>query len=109
MNKEEFLASGKLDFTVSKRKMAYINTLGTETYTDNNNHLTFVGETKDTPFYCTVNDKTGNALGPVRSKYTIIQNRTLLDKILDNVKSYNLEKSKCGMFDGGKKYSFLYI
>ena len=97
MNKAEFLASGKLDFTVSKRKMAYMNTLSTEPY-------------KETPFYCTVNDKTGNGLGPVRSKYTIIQNRTLLDKILDNVTSYNLEKSKCGMFDGGKRiFFFIYL
>ena len=67
MTKQEYLAIGELDFTVSKQKMFY----------ENEESLTF----EDTPFFATVNDK----LEPG---------------------SYDLEKSKCGMFNGGKKIYF---
>ena len=93
MNKEELLASGGLDFTVSKRKMQYIGVYD---------------GTYDTDFSCTVNDKTGKALSPVGSKYTIKQNKDLLDSIIDrlNPDTYDLSQSKCGMFGGGKKVFF---
>ena len=93
MTKEELLASGELDFTVSKRKMLYEGTYD---------------GTYNTPFFCTVNDKTAEALGPVRSRYTVLQNADLLDNILDKLQpnSYDLSQSKCGMFGGGKKIYF---
>tara|TARA_R110002012_G_scaffold154601_1_gene315373 strand:- start:3318 stop:4193 length:876 start_codon:yes stop_codon:yes gene_type:complete len=93
MNKQEYLANGGLDFTVSKRKMLY----------EGANDNTFT-----TPFFCTVNDKTKESLGPVRSRYTIIQNADLLDNILDKLEpgSYNLDDSRCGMFKGGRKIYF---
>tara|TARA_R100000329_G_scaffold60101_1_gene53863 strand:- start:10203 stop:11078 length:876 start_codon:yes stop_codon:yes gene_type:complete len=93
MTKEELLTSGELDFTVSKRKMLYEGTYD---------------GTYNTPFFCTVNDKTAEALGPVRSRYTVLQNADLLDNILDKLQpnSYDLSQSKCGMFGGGKKIYF---
>ena len=93
MTKEELLISGELDFTVSKRKMLYEGTYD---------------GTYNTPFFCTVNDKTAEALGPVRSRYTVLQNADLLDNILDKLQpnSYDLSQSKCGMFGGGKKIYF---
>ena len=91
MNKEEFLKHGGLDFTVSKKKMSYID-----------------DGFYDTPFYCTVNDKTTAALGPVRSRYTVVQNTDLLDLVLDKLVdgSYDLSTSRCGQFAGGKKIYF---
>ena len=93
MTKEELLASGELDFTVSKRRMQYLGTYD---------------GTYETPFYCTVNDKTTEALGPVRSRYTVLQNADLLNNILDKLQpnSYDLSQSKCGMFGGGRKIYF---
>ena len=91
--KEEFLTSGGLDFTVSKRKMLYEG---------------IYDRKHDTPFFCTVNNKTEEALGPVRSRYTVLQNADLLDNILNKLQpgSYSLAESKCGMFGGGKKIYF---
>ena len=66
MNKQTFLANGGLDFTVSKVKMHTYNTLHADDYTE-------------TPFFATVNDQTGQALGPVRSAYTVKQNYELLE------------------------------
>ena len=93
MTKEELLTSGELDFTVSKRKMLYEG---------------IYDRKHDTQFFCTVNDKTAEALGPVRSRYTVLQNADLLDNILDKLQpnSYDLSQSKCGMFGGGKKIYF---
>ena len=93
MNKEEFLASGGLDFTVSKRKMLYEG---------------IYDRKHDTQFFCTVNDKTGFALGPVKSRYTVLQNTDLLDDIIAKLQpgTYDLSESKCGMFQGGKKIYF---
>tara|TARA_R100000655_G_scaffold52826_1_gene90712 strand:- start:1400 stop:2275 length:876 start_codon:yes stop_codon:yes gene_type:complete len=93
MTKEELLTSGGLDFTVSKRKMLYEG---------------IYDRKHDTPFFCTVNDKTGEALGPVRSRYTIMQNSEILDIVLSKLLSgtYDLSKSKCGLFKGGKKIFF---
>ena len=92
MTKEEYLVNGGLDFTVSKCKMSFVDYDGTH----------------ETPFYCTVNSKTGEALGPVKSKYTVLQNADLLDNILNKLEpdTYDLEQSKCGMFQGGKKVYF---
>ena len=93
MTKQELLASGELDFTVSKRKMLYEGTYD---------------GTYNTPFFCTVNDKTTEALGPVRSRYTVLQNADLLDNILNKLEpdTYDLSESKCGMFSGGRKIYF---
>ena len=93
MTKEELLTSGELDFTVSKRKMLYEG---------------IYDRKHDTQFFFTVNDKTAEALGPVRSRYTVLQNADLLDNILDKLQpnSYDLSQSKCGMFGGGKKIYF---
>ena len=98
MTKEELLTSGELDFTVSKQKMFYHN----EDWTQGEQ------EYNDTSFFCTVNDKTGEGLGPVRSRYTVLQNADLLDNILDKLEpnTYDLSQSKCGMFGGGKKIYF---
>ena len=65
-------------------------------------------ENKNTPFFCTVNDKTTEALGPVRSRYTVLQNADLLDNILNKLEpdTYDLSESKCGMFSGGRKIYF---
>jgi hypothetical protein len=93
MTKEELLTSGGLDFTVSKKKMLY----------ESVDESTF-----NTPFFCTVNNKTKEALGPVRSRYTVLQNADLLDNILDKLEpnTYDLSESQCGMFGGGKKIYF---
>lgn len=93
MTKEQLLTSGELDFTVSKKKMLY----------ESVDESTF-----NTPFFCTVNDTTKEALGPVRSRYTVLQNADLLDNILDKLEpnTYDLSQSQCGMFGGGKKIYF---
>ena len=85
MNQSEFLASGKLDFTVSKRKM--------HTQTD-------ITDYEETPFFATVNESTGVALGPVRGRYTVLQNDELLNTILDKLEpsSYELDESRCGRY-----------
>jgi len=101
MIKEKFLADGELDFTVNKLKMAYEHE---EVATNSATPLTY----SDTPFYCTVNTTTGEALGPVRGRYTVMQNDVLLDSILDKLEpgSYDLNRSRCGHFNGGKKVFF---
>ena len=93
MNKEELLVSGGLDFTVSKKKMLY----------ESVDESTF-----NTPFFCTVNDTTKEALGPVRSAYTVKQNSELLDVVLNKIGEgkYDLEESKCGVFNHGRKVYF---
>lgn len=98
MTKQELLASGGLDFTVSKQKIFYHNpdwSVGDYEY-------------NSTDFFCTVNNKTGLGLGPVRSKYTVMQNAELLDSIIDKLEpdTYNLDESTCGSFGGGKKIYF---
>lgn len=95
MDKQTFLSNGGLDFTVSKVKMHTYNTLHADDYTE-------------TPFFATVNDQTGQALGPVRSKYTVKQNAELLDVILSKIGegNYDLEQSKCGTFNHGRKVFF---
>ena len=60
MNQLEFLANGELDFTVSKQKM--------------HKKASNLTDYDETPFYTTVNDATGEALGPVRGRYTVLQN-----------------------------------
>jgi len=97
MNKETFLANGGLNFTVSKVPMHTYNTK----YEDDYNA---------TKFFATVNDSSGEALGPVRGAYTVMQNKDLLDLVLDKIGSdnYDLEKSDCGTFDKGRKvYMFI--
>jgi len=94
MNQEQFLANGGLDFTVSKRKIWYNDPV--------------IDDFHSTSFYCTVNDTTSEALGPVRSAYTVKQNSELLKIVLDKMGqgNYNLEESKCGSFDHGRKVYF---
>lgn len=95
MTKHEFLEYGQLNFTVSKKTMHLYDTKHADDY-------------NETPFYCTVNDNTNLALGPVRKQYTIMQNVDLLDMILDKLEenSYDLNDSRCGMFSGGRKVYF---
>ena len=71
--RDAFLFDNKLNFNVSKRKLHLYDTK----YGDDYN---------STEFYCTVNDATKEALGPVRSRYTVKQNTDLLDLVLDKVK-----------------------
>tara|TARA_R110002012_G_scaffold2179_1_gene10427 strand:- start:10150 stop:11013 length:864 start_codon:yes stop_codon:yes gene_type:complete len=95
MTKQEFLAEGKLDFTVSKQTMSV--------YESN-------GLYKDTPFFATVNNETKQALGSVKSAYTVMQNKELLDLVLEKIgkDNYDLEDSSCGTFDKGRKvYMFI--
>ena len=68
MNRQDFLESGKLDFTVSKQKM----------YTEASNLTDYF----ETPFFATVNNTTGEALGPVRS---IEESNTLDEMIRNNI------------------------
>ena len=98
MTKEQLLIEGGLDFTVSKQKSFVKDT--NRPYADD----VFI----ETPYYCTVNNKTAEVLGPVRSRYTVLQNKDLLDGILDRLKpdTYDLTRSTCGMFQGGKKIYF---
>jgi hypothetical protein len=93
MNRQEFLANGGLDFTVSKRKMLYEG---------------IYDGTYNTPFFCTVNDMSAEALGPVRGAYTVKQNAELLDIVLDKIGegNYDLSKSTCGAFNHGRKVFF---
>jgi len=93
MTRAEYLFNGDLDFTVSKQKM----------YTQSD-----ITDYEETPFFATVNNTTGEALGPVRSRYTVMQNKDLLDSILDKLEpnTYSLEESRCGMFKGGRKVYF---
>lgn len=95
MTKQEFLDNGKLDFTVSKLKMAYLDPEFPSTY-------------NMTPFFATVNNFTGKALGTVKSKYTVKQNSELLDYILEKIGegNYDLSLSKCGHFNHGRKVYF---
>lgn len=90
-----FLMQHGLNFTVSKRKLHLYNTK----YNDDYN---------TTEFYCTVNDATKEALGPVRSAYTVKQNHELLDLILEKLGdgNYDLADSKGGTFDKGRKVYF---
>jgi hypothetical protein len=97
MTKQEFLADGELDFTVSKKTMHLYDTKHADDY-------------NKTQFFATVNDKSGEALGPVRGAYTVMQNNDLLDTVLEKIgeDNYNLEDSKCGTFDKGRKvYMFI--
>ena len=95
MNRQEFLANGGLDFTVSKVKMHTYNVVHNDDY-------------NETPFFATVNNTTGEALGPVRSAYTVKQNSELLDVVLNKIGEgkYDLEESKCGVFNHGRKVYF---
>lgn len=95
MDKQQFLELGGLDFQVDK--------VPTHVYS-----VMYDDDYNQTPFFCTVNKKTGMALGPVRKQYTVMQNDTLLDMILDKLAegSYDLENSKCGAFAGGRKIYF---
>tara|TARA_R110002096_G_scaffold272843_7_gene466607 strand:+ start:200 stop:1099 length:900 start_codon:yes stop_codon:yes gene_type:complete len=93
--KERFLADGELNFKVSKVKMHTYNVVHNDDY-------------NETPFYAVVNDTTGEALGPVRGRYTVMQNDALLNSILDKLEpgSYDLSRSRCGHFNNGKKVFF---
>ena len=95
MTRQEFLEYGRLDFTVKKVPVHTYSVL----YADDYN---------ETPFFATVNVDTGEALGPVRKQYTVIQNADLLDMVLDKLEddSYDLYSSRCGQFAGGKKIYF---
>ena len=95
--RNSFLVRNGLDFNVSKRKLHLYDTLYSSDY-------------NDTEFYCTVNDDTKAALGPVRSRYTVMQNNTLLDIVLEKIGegNYDLENSRGGTFDKGRKvYMFI--
>jgi len=87
-----FLREHGLDFTVSKRKSMFHD----------------AGDSVETPFFCTVNDKTKQALGAVKSKYVVKQNADLLDIILHKIGdgNYDLFNSKGGTFNNGKKVYF---
>jgi hypothetical protein len=95
MTKQELLVSGGLDFTVSKVKLHTYDVLHPDDY-------------NPTAFFSTVNNTSGEALGPVRSRYTVMQNSELLDNIVEKLEpdTYNLDESKCGYFNGGKKIYF---
>ena len=94
MNRQEFLANGKLNFTVSKQKM----------YTEASNLTDY----EETQFYATIRNDTKVSLGCVTDRYVVKQNNDLLDIILDKIgdEQYDLEQSKCGQFKGGKKIFF---
>ena len=97
MTKEEFLKEGGLDFLVRKVSLHTYNTQ-------------FADDYALTKFFATVNDSTGEALGPVRSAYTVKQNSEILDILLDKIgkDNYDLEGSSCGHFDKGRKlYMFI--
>ena len=97
MTKERFLINGALNFTVSKVPLHTYNTK----YEDDYNK---------TSFFATVNDLTGEALGSVKSAYTVMQNKDLLDLLLEKIgeDNYDLQDSKCGTFDKGRKvYMFI--
>ena len=95
MTRNEFLASGKLDFTVSKVELHTYDVVHNDDY-------------NVTPFFATVNNTTGEALGPVRSAYTVKQNSELLDVVLNKIGEgkYDLNESKCGVFNHGRKVYF---
>ncbi len=95
MQRDAFLYNNRLDFNVSKRKLHLYDTK----YGDDYN---------STEFYCTVNDETKEALGPVRSRYTVKQNTDLLDLVLDKIGegNYDLSQSRGGTFDKGRKVYF---
>jgi hypothetical protein len=99
MTKETFLANGGLNFTVSKQKMNY-------SWQNVEDQL----EYRHTPFFCTVNDMSAQALGPVRGAYTVMQNEDLLDLVLNKIGegNYDLGDSACGTFDKGRKV-YLFI
>lgn len=92
--KKEFLFIGNLDFTVGKQQM-YIEASNLKDH-------------DKTPFYATVRQDSGAVLGCVTDRYVVKQNHELLDIILDKIghEQYDLSKSKCGQFKGGKKVFF---
>ena len=87
-----FLRQHGLNFTVSKRKSMFHD----------------AGDSIETPFYCTVNDSTKEALGAVKSKYVVKQNADLLDIILYKIGegNYDLFNSSAGTFNNGRKVYF---
>lgn len=87
-----FLREHGLNFTVSKRKSMFHD----------------AGDSIETPFYCTVNDSTKEALGAVKSKYVVKQNADLLDIILHKIGegNYDLINSSAGTFGNGRKVYF---
>tara|TARA_R110000851_G_scaffold117849_1_gene244854 strand:- start:4311 stop:5189 length:879 start_codon:yes stop_codon:yes gene_type:complete len=94
MNRQEFLADGGLDFSVSKQKM----------YKESSN----LRDYDETQFFATVRNDTKVSLGCVTDRYVVKQNDELLDIILDKIgdERYDLSQSKCGQFKGGKKIFF---
>ena len=95
MTRQEFLHNGGLDFTVEKVPVHTYDVLHADDY-------------NKTPFYATVNVNSGEALGTVKSKYTVKQNNELLDYILEKIGdgNYDLAESKCGHFNHGRKVYF---
>jgi len=94
INKVAFLERGGLNFTVSKQKM----------FTEASDLQGY----DDTPFYTTLRNDTRTPLGCVTDRYVVKQNNDLLDVILEKIgdERYDLSKSKCGMFRGGRKVFF---
>tara|TARA_B110000091_G_scaffold214337_1_gene267116 strand:- start:7408 stop:8286 length:879 start_codon:yes stop_codon:yes gene_type:complete len=94
MINQEFLASGGLDFTISKQKM----------YTEASNMTDY----DETQFYATIRNDNKKSLGCVTDRYVVKQNKDLLDTVLTKIGegNYDLSKSKCGAFKGGKKVFF---
>lgn len=94
MTRQDFLHNGGLDFTVKK---VPVHTFDVPANRYNK-----------TPFYATVNVNSGEALGTVKSKYTVKQNHELLDYILEKIGegNYDLSESKCGHFNHGRKVYF---
>ena len=95
INKVAFLERGGLNFTVSKQKM----------FTEASDLQGY----DDTPFYTTLRNDTRTPLGCVTDRYVVKQNNDLLDVILEKIgdERYDLSKSKCGMFRGGRKVFLL--
>jgi hypothetical protein len=100
MNRIEFLEKWELDFLVEKQKSFVKDT--SRPYADD----CYI----ETPFYVTVNTKSNTPLGTVKSRYTVLNNHEILDKVLNALPedSYNLEESVGGLFQNGKKvYMFI--
>ena len=95
MTKRDFLNNGGLDFTVEKVPVHTYDVLHADDY-------------NKTPFFATVNVNSGEALGTVKSKYTVKQNHELLNYILEKIGegNYDLSESKCGHFNHGRKVYF---
>ena len=100
MNRIEFLEKWGLDFLVEKQKSFVKDT--SRPYADD----CYI----ETPFYVTVNTKSNIPLGTVKSRYTVLNNHEILDKVLNALPedSYNLDESVGGVFQNGKKvYMFI--